>query len=64
MILWIILKMCKGRTQTNGPKDKGNDNDSQSFIPEKCYRQIFLSRKGGSIKDCIDATIKIFEQYT
>ena len=61
-VLWTILKMDKGETQTNGPKNKEIDNDALGLTSERWHR-LYVSRKGEgrgliSIEDCVDASIK------
>ena len=41
----MILKIDKGGTQTNGPKDKEIDDNAQSLIFERWHRHMYQEKK-------------------
>ena len=59
--------MDKGKTQTNGPKDKEIDDDGQGLSLKGWHRHT-MSIKGetelANIVDCVDATIQELKDYT
>ena len=57
-----ILKMKKGETQTNGPKDKNIDDSDQVIIHERLQRQTICIKKRRSkrhacIEYCVDTLL-------
>ena len=38
-MLWTLLKIDQGRTQTDGPKNKETDKDSQGFTSERRQKE-------------------------
>ena len=67
-ILGSILEKDKGRTSTNGPEDK-KDNDDAKLLKSEKWHRVYVSRKEGgiglaSIEDFVDVSIRELEAYT
>ena len=60
-----ILKMDKGGTQTNGPKDKEIDDYAPGLTPERWHRQmIFIKEEeDSSTLRTVDASIQGLKDY-
>ena len=60
-ILRTILKMKKGRIQTNRPKDKKVDDYAQGLTSKRWQTAVYLKRGGlSNIEDCVDTSIQGF----
>ena len=62
-ILWTILKIGLGETETNRRNDKEVDDYEEGLTPERWHCRKGKVRGLISIEDCVDASIQGLEEY-
>ena len=58
--LWTLLKMVKGRTRINGPKNKETDNDARGLTHERRHRQVQSSLQASNNKGILNTRTRLW----